>query len=237
MSTTRTSTASIRLAINGARGRMGTRLCALARDDGRFAVVATIDPTDDDGGVCDRATAVDLVIDFSSDAGARDAAALARDHDAALLVGTTALAPDTTDTLRDLARSVPVMVAPNVAAGVAVLTRIARDAAAALGEPLDVDLVETHHAGKRDQPSGTALRLAQTLRRDGVRLPDERIHSIRLGDVIGEHTVHLAAPGERLVITHVATSRDLFARGALRAGAWLVQQRPGLYAIEDSLER
>ncbi len=126
------------------------------------------------------------------------------------------------------------MIAPNTSLGAAVLAHLAAEAARLLGSAYQVTLIETHHAAKRDAPSGTALRIAEALRRDaGVDLSPERIHAIRTGDVVGEHTVELAAAGERLRLCHIATTRDLFARGALEAAAWLIGRPPGLYTMEE----
>jgi 4-hydroxy-tetrahydrodipicolinate reductase len=221
----------IRLLINGARGRMGTRIAALAGDDHRFTILAGIDRDDPSP----EALACDLVIDFSSDAGARRAADLAARFRAALLVGTTALSAKTLQILDETAQKVPVMVVPNTSLGMAALHHLAAEAARLLGREFDVSIIDIHHAAKRDAPSGTALRLAETLRQSGAELPPEHVHSIRAGDVIGEHTIEFFSQGERLRLTHAATDRDLFARGALRAGAWLTTAPPGRYTIEDSL--
>ena len=127
------------------------------------------------------------------------------------------------------------MIAPNTSLGVAVLNHLAAVAAGLLGTRYGVNLIEAHHTGKRDAPSGTALRIADTLRRAGAELPAESIHAIRSGDVVGEHTVEFAGGGERIRICHMATSRDLFARGALEAAAWLHGRPPGRYTIEQAL--
>ena len=128
------------------------------------------------------------------------------------------------------------MIAPNTSAGVAVMIHLVSEAARLLGRDHDVDLVEVHHSGKRDAPSGTALRIAEAMReRAGFELPPDRIHAIRAGEVIGEHTVEFFSAGERIRVAHVATSRDLFARGALDAVAWLHDQGPGRWTVEQSL--
>jgi len=227
----------IRLAVHGALGRMGARIAALAREDGRFEVVAELDERAASAASVPPSARVDVMIDFSSDSGARAAAALALRHRAALLVGTTALHAQSLSALDDAAKSIAVLVAPNTSLGVAVLNHLAAEAARLMGAPCDIDIIELHHAMKKDAPSGTALRLAAGLKRGaGVELPPGRIHAMRGGDVIGEHSVHLAAPGERLILTHIATSRDLFALGALRAAAWLAGRPPDRYSIEDALE-
>jgi 4-hydroxy-tetrahydrodipicolinate reductase len=226
----------IRLAIVGAAGRMGARICDLARDDPRFEVVARIDVRGDGDTVRRLDVSCDVVIDFSSDEGARGAVAMALEQHAALLVCTTGLSAQTLSAIEVASRSIPVIVAANTSAGAAVTNHLAAEAAGLLGPAYHCDIIEFHHAAKRDAPSGTALRIADAMRRrTGVALPLERIHSVRAGDVVGEHTVEFAGPGERLRITHTATSRDLFARGAINAAAWLGGRPPGRYTIEQSL--
>jgi 4-hydroxy-tetrahydrodipicolinate reductase len=227
---------SIRLFINGARGKMGARISALAHRDERFVVAAAHDL--DDIALADALPqgAFDALIDFSSDDGAHHAASLASKHGAALLVGTTGLSSRALKAIDHAARSVPAMIASNTSLGVAVLNHLAAQAAALLGSDFNVELSEAHHSAKRDAPSGTALRLAQALRDNaGVHLRPEQIKSVREGDIIGEHTVQFTGPDEIITIAHSATNRDLFARGALRAAAWLVRQPAGRYTIEQSL--
>jgi 4-hydroxy-tetrahydrodipicolinate reductase len=219
----------IRLLINGARGRMGAQILSLAQgDSARFAIAARRDIGDD--SPLPRDLAADVVIDFSSDAGARDACSLALDRRAALLVGTTGLSPETLRGMDDAATSIAVLVAPNTSLGVAVLARLASDAARLLAG-FEIEIIETHHTQKKDAPSGTALRLAKAMSLS----PQAPIRSIRTGDVIGEHVIHFTGPGERITLSHSATSRELFARGALRAAAFLAGKPAGRYTIEQAL--
>ena len=223
----------IQLVIHGGKGRMGSRLCALAVDDSRFTLVAAVDVDSPPPGDLSR---VDVVIDFSSESGTSQAVKLARQWSAALLVGTTGLSAQTLVALDDASHSVPVLLAANTSLGVAVMTHLAAEAARLLGTEYDIDIVETHHAMKKDAPSGTALRIARALRDGaGVILPAERIHAMRSGDVIGEHEVIFSGLGERIKFSHSATNRDLFVLGALRAAAWLAGQQPGLYTINQAL--
>jgi 4-hydroxy-tetrahydrodipicolinate reductase len=227
---------STALFINGAKGRMGARIIDLAQRDARFRVAAAHDL--DDLNSADRLPVgtFDVIIDFSSDEGALHAAQLAVKHRAALLVGTTGLSSKSLDAIESAARAAAVVVAPNTSLGVAVMTHLAIEAARLLGSEFNVDLIDFHHAAKRDAPSGTALRLAAAIRdRAAVNLDTSRIHSIRAGEIIGEHQLHFAGPGETLTITHSATSRDLFARGALRCAAWLHGKPHGRYTIEQTL--
>jgi len=250
MSTPPSDQSPVRIIISGAAGRMGTRLCALAHGDPAFALVGAIErrcaPTIgapsapgavavSDSGSFSAGFQAWAVIDFSSSDGARDAAQLALRLKCALLVGTTALSPETLTALRAAAAHIPVLVAANTSAGVAAAAALTRTAAAMLGPTFDCSIVEAHHNAKKDAPSGTALRLAEAARQGGGRLDDANIVSIRGGDVIGEHTVRFAAAGEYLEITHRATSRDLFARGALTAATWLTRQKPGWWTMNDVL--
>lgn len=233
--TTRTTT----IVLNGARGRMGLRIAACADADPSFLVAASLERGDtpmivQQASVAPSLANVDVVVDFSTDEGTGEAIDLALKLPAALLVGTTALTPSTTAKLDDAARRIAVMTCSNTSLGVAVARHLAKEAARLLGSAFDVDIVETHHTKKIDAPSGTALSLAASVREGGGTIGKERIHSLRAGDVIGDHLVQFAGSGEILRIEHTATSRDLFALGALRAAKWLVGRPAGRYRIEDT---
>ncbi|HLW24074.1 MAG TPA: 4-hydroxy-tetrahydrodipicolinate reductase [Steroidobacteraceae bacterium] len=151
------------------------------------------------------------------------------------------------------AARIPLLIAPNTSLGVAVLARLVAIASGALGEAVDVEIAEIHHRAKRDAPSGTALALAevvaaaraasleQFLCKDRATHPGPRapgsigLSSLRAGDIVGEHTVMFAGPGERLELTHRATDRMIFARGALAAARWLIGRPPGRYSMSDVL--
>lgn len=246
------SDAPTRIIVHGASGRMGARICELALRDQDFDLVAAIERADA-ASLGSRAAPgqhnapiiqtsqeiaifADVVVDFTSDAGACEAVEIARRARAALLVGTTALSSVTVDNLRAEAANRAVMLAPNTSLGVAVVARAATNIAAALGKNFDAAIVESHHRHKLDAPSGTAKRLADAVRRGGNAIDDDQIHAIRGGDVIGEHTIRFSGPGECIEITHRATSRDLFVLGALRAAKFLSRQRAGWFTIEDSLD-
>lgn len=223
----------ITLAVFGANGRMGARIVELARSDKRFTVAARydVDLTPENKPV------FQVLIDFSSDAGAHRALELAVNQSAALIVGTTALTPETRRALESAAKKIPVLIAPNMSLGVAVLNHLLAEAARLLGSGYDIDLIESHHTQKKDAPSGTAVRLLDTLAqaRGGAALPDDRVHCIRAGDIIGEHAIRFAGAGEVIELSHRATTRDLFVLGALRAAAWIHDKPPGSYSINDVL--
>jgi 4-hydroxy-tetrahydrodipicolinate reductase len=231
-----TDTRSICLLIHGARGRMGARISALAATDRRFCVVGEHDVDDRERDEAHPSGSVDVIIDFSSDSGAQHALALAQRLSCALLIGTTGLSPATQAAVDAASRMVAVMVAANTSRGVAVVNHLIAQAARLLGPAYGIDLVESHHSGKKDAPSGTALRMVKALKdHASVDVPADRIQSIRAGDIIGEHMMSFTGPGERVQIAHIATSRDVFALGALQAAAWLAGKPAGRYTIEQSL--
>lgn len=193
-------------------------------------------------------TKPDVVIDFSSANAFPAVCAASLAANAALVSGTTGLTDAHREALADIAQSVPVLWEPNMSLGVHVLGRLVEQALSLLGDDFDVEIIEAHHKFKVDAPSGTALRLLEVLKRGredalavngregqpGTRGQTEvGMHAIRGGDVIGDHTVMFLGSGERIELTHRATSRDLFAKGALVAAQWIQRKAPGRYSLRD----
>ena len=188
-----------------------------------------------------------VVVDFTQPEATLAHMRVAQAHRVAMVVGTTGFTSEQSRTLREYAREIPCVFSPNMSVGVNVLFSILPAVAKTLGEAYDMEIVEMHHRMKQDAPSGTALRLGQILAeargrdletsgvfsRHGAVGPRKAgeigIQALRGGDVVGEHTVIFAGPGERLEITHRAHSRDTFAQGALRAARWVVGRDPGVY--------
>jgi len=195
----------------------------------------------------------DVVIDFTAPAASVQHARACAERGVGLVVGTTGLSPAEKAELAAAAKRIPLLFAPNMSVGVNVLFRLVEEAARALGSAYEVEIVEMHHRMKRDAPSGTALRLAEVaagaLGLDaraatvyerhgdtGTRKPGTiGMQALRGGDVVGDHTVYFLADGERLELTHRATSRDNFARGAIRAARFVAGKAPGLYDMQDVL--
>ena len=227
--------APLRIALNGSTGRLGARIAALAASDPRVSIVALhhrANPLN-----LREETEVSALIDVSSDEGAAVAIAAAESIGAAVLVGTTGLSKATFEAAERAAKKVPVMVAPNLSRGIAILRRLVR-VLAETDASWDFDLVERHRRGKRDAPSGTALMLAELLREEaGSDRLAGRIHSVRAGETVGEHELRLTAPHEEILVSHRALDRDVFARGAIEAICWLANRPAGLYAFEQSLDR
>lgn len=194
----------------------------------------------------------DVYIDFTVPRASQLAAEAALERGVAAVIGTTGLDAEAERAIDALAERAPVLVAANFSLGVNLLLGLAERAARALGPAFDLEIVEIHHKHKRDAPSGTALALASALAggRDGAvrnrlsregevgaRAADELgVVAVRGGDVAGEHTAYFLGDGERIELTHRATSRRIFAQGALRAAEWLVEKSPGRYTMMDVLE-
>jgi len=194
-----------------------------------------------------------VAVDFSRPQHVPAHAAACAAAGVALLVGTTGFDAAARAALDDAARTIPVLIAPNTSLGVAVMSQLVRQATAALGPDYDVEILEAHHRGKRDAPSGTALALGGVVAEArGATLEELSVFDrhggsapraagsigfavLRAGDVVGEHSVVFAAAGERIEITHRATDRAIFARGALRAAAWLAGRPPGVYGMQNVL--
>jgi 4-hydroxy-tetrahydrodipicolinate reductase len=193
-----------------------------------------------------------VLIDFTIPASTRHWLKTCRDRGIAMIIGTTGLAPQDHAAIDRAAEDIAILQAPNMSLAVNVLFKVAAEVARMLGEDYDIEIVEGHHRFKKDAPSGTALGLADAIlkavgkTRDALvfdRCGDEvtrkrgeiGMHALRIGDEIGRHTAYFAALGERLELTHVATNRDTFVHGALRAAKWLATQKPGRYTIANVL--
>lgn len=179
----------------------------------------------------------DVVIDFSLPEGTEQVLAAARRYGKPLVCGVSGLNDTQMEKLESTARDVPVLYDRNMSLGVAVLQRVLREAAAALGPGFDVEISETHHVHKKDAPSGTALKLGEAVAavRGDMDPADIRYQVERRGEVPGDHEVVLSSPTEELRLAHSVTTRQVFADGALRAARWLVNRDAGLYCIDDVL--
>lgn len=220
----------VRVALIGARGRMGQTILNLARDNPNVDIVAQCDLGDT------IETAIkdcEVAIDFSSASTIEDICRVARQHRRALVIGTTGHSVEQRRVIEETARSLAIVFASNFSVGVNVLFALTRRAAEIFGPEFAPEIVETHHKMKKDAPSGTAKTLGEILKDELGR--DVPIESIREGDVVGEHMVTFAGPAERLELTHRAGNRDIFARGALRAAQWIVGKPAGLYSMQDVL--
>ncbi len=229
---------------------MGQAIIASANVDPEVRVAAEVDAGDDFATALERA---DAVIEFSHHTVTAPVARACAAAGKLLVIGTTGHTDDETQQIRTAADSIPLVYAPNFSVGVNALFWLAQKTAEILGPEFDLEVVEMHHRLKKDAPSGTARRLAEILAavrglqyaadvrhgREGIvgeRSPNEiGMHALRGGDVVGDHTVIFASQGERVELTHKASSRETFARGAIRAAKWGRSRPAGLYDMQDVL--
>lgn len=205
------------------------------------------------GGISEVIDSVDLVIDFTSIESTKENLKVAAAKGRAMVIGTTGFSKDDLKEMEPLLRKIPCVMASNMSLGVNLLLKVLADVARVLGDDYDIEIVEAHHRLKKDAPSGTAMKMAQVIAAAVNRNLDEvgvyarkgiigqrtqkeiGIQTVRAGDIVGEHTVLFGGLGERIEITHKASSRDTFARGALKAALWLAGKPAGLYDMQDVL--
>jgi 4-hydroxy-tetrahydrodipicolinate reductase len=240
---------ALKLLLNGARGRMGLAIIAIAEAN-NAEIISACDVGDDPSA---RITDCEAIIDFSFHEVTQRIAELAVAHGLPLVIGTTGHTADEKQAiLNTVDGKVPVVWAGNYSVGVNTLNYLTRKAANILGEQYEPEVLEMHHHHKKDAPSGTAERLIEILK-EGYELSDGQVvhgreglvgarpqkeigvHAIRGGDIVGEHTVYFIGDGERVELTHKASDRKIFAQGAVRAAQWALGQAPGVYNMEDVL--
>lgn len=251
---------SVRVAIAGASGRMGRALLEAASATEGVTLASALDIAPGSWGGMEVGTdvagalrAADVLIDFTRPDGTLAHLRACREAGRGLVIGTTGFNPAQLAEIRAAGSRIPIVMAPNMSVGVNVSLKLVELAARALGPDYDVEVFEMHHKLKVDAPSGTALKLGEvaaaarggTLERDGVfarhGVTGERkagsigFSAARGGDMVGDHTVYFAGPGERVEITHRASSRNTYAQGAMRAAKFLLGKAPGLYDMQDVL--
>jgi len=245
-----TNPTPLRILVTGCKGRMGQAVIACCEADPAVEATARIDVGD---LLYDALDVCESVIDFSSQALTGDLVAACVEKRRMLVIGTTGQSDAVLAQVREAAGLIPILMAPNFSVGVNTLFWLTRKAAEILGPDFDLEVVEMHHRHKVDAPSGTARRLGEILAETrglsyaadtrhgrhglvGARTPAEiGMHALRGGDVVGDHTVIYANDGERVELTHKASSRQTFAFGAVRAAKWLATREAGLYDMQDVL--
>lgn len=252
----------IKIIVCGAAGKMGLSILRLAKADIGLEIAGAVEGKNHtavgtgEPPICDDIFKIinscNAVIDFTTPSAAIEHLAYAEKNNKAMVIGTTGLSPEQESKIKNAGKKIPIVFSPNMSIGVNILFMLVGKTAKAAGN-YDVEIVELHHNQKKDAPSGTAVKLlsiisdslgrnpkdAAVYGREGVigaRKKEEiGVLAVRAGDIVGEHTVYFAGPGERIELTHRAHSRDTFATGALTAAKWVVHQKPGVYDMQDVL--
>ena len=241
----------IRIAVVGASGRMGQVIIESINQSDKATLGVSLDKGDDLNSVIDQ---FDVVIDFTRPEATLKYLEICKQANKAMVIGTTGFDEIGLEAINGAAQKIPVVFAPNMSIGVNLSLKLLAMAAKVIGEESDIEIVEAHHRHKVDAPSGTALKMGEVVAnalgrdlskcaiygREGIEQPRDRqtigFSTIREGDVVGEHTVSFFMEGERVEITHKASSRLTFANGAVRASVWLKSKPAGLYSMQDILE-
>ena len=235
----------IKLGIAGVCGKMGRRIFELACHDKDFEITLALEKkgTPQIGKELgklkissspDGLFLVDVFVDFTTPEATEMNVDYVARYKKALVLGTTGLNDTQLKKLEEVSHVVPVVFSPNMSVGVNVLFAILPEIAKRLGPDYSIEIVEAHHKTKKDAPSGTAKKFGQVLADTaGKEIP---IHAIRLGDIVGDHTIIFCGNSERIEIKHQAHSRDLFALGALKAAKWVMGKPQGLYSMQDVLK-
>jgi len=224
----------------------------LGKDIGEVIGIGSMGVTITDN-IMDAISQVNVIIDFSSPSATIACLKSLAASPIPVVIGTTGFSKDEVEHIKLYAQNTPCVFAPNMSVGVNLLLKVLADIAKVTQNDYDIEIVEAHHRLKKDAPSGTAMKMAQVLAAAlnrnledtavyarhgliGERTQKEiGIQTVRAGDIVGEHTVLFGGLGERIEITHKASSRDTFARGALKAAQWVHKQTPGLYDMQDVL--
>ncbi len=260
-----------KIAVSGAAGRMGRLIAALVVNDDKCELAGALESPKSEHNGTDAGelagvgatgiiigpnlvTDADVLIDFTLPEACLKRLEECADAGMGAVVGTTGFSPEEKKALEGYGERMPLMVAPNMSVGVNLMFRLAKMMTSMLGEGYDIEIVESHHNRKKDAPSGTAKKIAESIceargwdpqevlahGREGITgsRPEQELgmHAVRGGDIVGEHTVIFAGKGERMEITHRAGSRNVFASGAVNAAKFIRTQRTGLYGIQDMLK-
>lgn len=241
----------IKIIISGISGKMGARIGILASQDKNIEIAGALEALSssvvgkDAGEILGIGkinkkiefdfnkvvSSCDVLIEFTGISATMDHLETVVKNKKAIVIGTTGFSKDEIEKIKKASEKIPVVFSPNMSIGANLMFKITEETARALGEDYEAEIVEAHHDQKKDAPSGTAKRLGEAVSKVKGKMPP--IHSVRLGDIVGDHTVIFAGKGERIELTHRAHSRDAFAKGALDAAKFLIGKKPGLYTMAD----
>jgi 4-hydroxy-tetrahydrodipicolinate reductase len=240
-----------RIAINGSKGKMGLALIEAINSSSQSDFAAGFDKGD---SLIDSINDFEVLIDFSRPEASLNALAVCKNAGKAMVIGTTGFTDSELELIGQASKEIPIVFAPNMSVGVNLTLKILETSAKVIGPDSSIEIIEAHHRYKVDSPSGTALKMGEVIAnalgrdlsecavygREGIEEPRDMntigFSSIRGGDVVGEHTVAFFMDGERVEITHKASSRMIYANGAVRAANWLSDKSSGLYSMQDVLE-
>ena len=221
----------VKICVSGSNGKMGSAIIELAKEDADLELAGSFDVGEDAAapiGACE------CLIEFTSPEATLEHLALCEELGKAIVIGTTGLSAADLEKIRAASAKIPVVVSPNMSVGVNVLFKLIADAVKVLGPEYAIEIVEAHHVHKKDTPSGTAKEMARLIKdaKGDIEIP---IESVREDEIVGEHTITFDSDVDTLEITHSAKTRDIFAKGALKAAKFVAGKPAGLYTMKDVL--
>lgn len=221
----------IKICISGSKGKMGSRIIALAKDDSEFQISGEFDIEQDPEPLVKEC---DCLIEFTTPQATIEHLELCRKLKKAMVIGTTGLSDAERGKVEEASKEIPIVFSPNMSIGVNLMFKMVGDAAKVLSPDYSVEIIEAHHVHKKDKPSGTAKELARIVKdiKGDVKIP---IESVREDEIVGEHTIMFDSPLDVIEITHSAKTRDIFAKGALEAAKFVVKKDSGLFTMKDVL--
>ncbi len=221
-----------KICVSGSEGKMGSRIIELAKEDPGLEVAAGFDL---DGNAELGITACECLIDFTSPKATMEHLALCEKLKKPMVIGTTGLSEEDKSKIKEASSHIPIVLSANMSTGVNLLFKLIEDASKVLGKEYEISILEAHHSEKKDSPSGTAKemeRIAKSIMGPDI---DVAISSVREGDIVGEHTIAFESDVDLIEITHSAKTRDIFAKGALKAAKFVVGKKHGLFTMKEVL--
>jgi 4-hydroxy-tetrahydrodipicolinate reductase len=222
----------IKLCVSGSQGKMGARIIDLAKEDAELAVCGVFDIVEENPE--QFIESCECLIEFTTPEATIEHLGLCEKHKKPIVIGTTGLTDDQKTKIEEASKKIAVVFSPNMSVGVNLLFKMVALASKVLGPEYHVEMVEAHHAQKKDAPSGTAKELARIVKeaKGDINIP---IESVREDEIVGEHTITFDSPVDVIEITHSAKTRDIFAKGALKAAKFVVTKKSGLFTMQDVL--
>ncbi|MCX5665780.1 MAG: 4-hydroxy-tetrahydrodipicolinate reductase, partial [Candidatus Omnitrophica bacterium] len=221
-----------KICVSGSEGKMGSRIIELAKEDPELEVAAGFDL---DGNAELGITACECLIDFTSPKATVEHLELCEKLKKPIVIGTTGLSEEDKSKIKEASSHIPVVLSANMSTGVNLLFKLIEDASKVLGDEYEISILEAHHAEKKDSPSGTAKEMERIAKSIKGQDTDVAISSVREGEIVGEHTITFESDVDLIEITHSAKTRDIFAKGALKAAKFVAGKKSGLFTMKDVL--
>lgn len=222
----------IKIAVSGSKGKMGSRILDLAKEDPELEVSGEFDI---DGKAEESIKACDCLIEFTTPKATMEHLAICEKGKHAMVIGTTGLSEEDRGKIKEASANIPVVLSPNMSVAVNLLFKLVQDASKILGNEYEISILEAHHAEKKDAPSGTAKEMERIVKSVKGADTDVAISSVREGEIVGEHTITFESETDLIEVTHSAKTRDIFAKGALTAAKFVAGRKSGLFSMKDVL--